>query len=585
MCAATWAPTCWPRAAAQPMRYVRSVCCFVRAGPGSHVSPFLWHQIIGAALCVGVIDTFHSNVGGGGFMLVRSVSPGNGSGSATDASSSSAERASGRGHAAYETIDFRESLPALGNSSIYSNNSDPHASTVGGLAVGVPGELRGWELLHQRHGKLPWADLFDGAIAIAEGGFRVPSQLSVEIAAYNETLCGIPYAREVYCPTGKAAQEHEIIKKPRYARTLRTLQAHGADAFYHGEIAVNTVAAAQAAGGILTLDDLANYTAVVRDANNISFANGSFNVFASVAPSSGSVVLSALATVDAIPRPSPNANVTLHRLIEATKFAYGERSELGDPAFTSNVTDIQKLFVSPKDAQRKAALINDSSVLPLDKYNPTSYLPATREWGTSELAAIDKDGNAVTLTTTVNLIWGSRVWTSDGILLNDEMDDFSQPGQNAFGYSASPANEPAAGKRPLSSISPTIAENAATGDVFFAIGSAGGSKIITANIINGFNLLSTEGRTNIQESLAQPRWHNQLSPATTQLEWADSNPPIPGWKGFSNQTAAFLQQVGHNVTYTAPGGSTAQGIQRFHNGTLLGGAEVRQLSARAAALS
>lgn len=506
-------------------------------------------------------------------MLVRSVPQG-----------SNTSAPGTRTNATYETIDFRESLPALGNSTIYSNNSNPHASTIGGLAVGVPGELRGWETLHDRHGKLPWATLFEQAIEIAEGGFRVPSQLGVEIQAYNATLCSIPLAREVYCPTGTAAKEGDIIKKPRYAQTLRTIQQQGADAFYKGEIAINTVAAAHAAGGILSFDDLANYTAIVREANNITFGNGSYNVFSSVAPSSGTVVLSALATIDAINTTAPDSNVTLHRLIESTKFAYGERTQLGDPAFVPNASYIQTLFVSPEDAARKAALINDTSVLPVAEYDPTSYLPASRESGTSELAAVDAEGNAVTLTTTVNLIWGSQVWTSDGILLNDEMDDFSVPGENSFGYAPSPANEPAAGKRPLSSISPTIAENATSGELFFAIGSAGGSKIITTNIINGYNLLSSTGEINVQQSLAQPRWHNQLSPPTTQLEWAESDPAIPGWTGFSNQTAAFLTQVGHNITYVAPGGSTAQGIQRFDNGTLLGGAEVRQLSARAAAL-
>ncbi len=481
-------------------------------------------------------------------------------------------------------IDFRETMPALGNETLYSNNSNPTASTIGGLAVGVPGELRGWEKLHKKHGRLPWADLFAPAIEIANGGFRVGSQLGVVIAQYAAKFtCADPLAAEVYCPNGTAVGEGEIIRKPRYAKTLQTIAHEGPDAFYSGAIATNTISAIRARGGIMTLADLANYTAIIRQPNQIEFTSSSgakYNVFSTVAPSSGNVVLSTLKVMDEFNKnkPSDNKDLNLHRLIEATKFGYSERASYGDPAFQSNVTSLQQKVISAGAAEYKQQAINDTGVLPLTSYNPQKYTILSDN-GTSQISVIDSNGSAVTLTTTVNLLWGSQVMTADGILLNNEMDDFSSPGSsNSFGYVPTAANYIEPGKRPLSSISPTIAEDAATGEIFFAIGSAGGSRIITANIINAYNLLHSDGAIDIQTSLAQPRWHDQLQPGTTLLEWAASSPVIPNWQGFNNQTAEYLRSVGHNVTYTGPGSSSANGVQRFKDGTLLAGREIRQLS-------
>lgn len=164
-----------------------------------------------------------------------------------------------------------------------------------------------------------------------------------------------------------------------------------------------------------------------------------------------------------------------------------------------------------------------------------------------------------------------------------EMDDFSSPGSsNSFGYAASAINFIKPGKRPLSSISPVIIEDLSTEKTSHAIASAGGSRIVTANIQNTFQALRGQ---DLQEAIARPRWHNQLQPATTQFEWADSNPKIPDWKGYDNSTVSFLAHLGHNVTFVAPGASTAQGAYRLEKDKLFAGAsEIRQLSAKSAAL-
>jgi len=263
------------------------------------------------------------------------------------------------------------------------------------------------------------------------------------------------------------------------------------------------------------------------------------------------------------------------------QFAYGERAEYGDPDYIKNVTRLEKQALSDDDIAKKRGLITDNSTHTGEYYDPQKYTVLT-DSGTSQLAALDNEGLSITLTTTVNLFWGSQIMTSDGIILNDELDDFSSPGlTNAFGYAPSSVNFIRPGKRPLSSISPVIIEDLGTGKTTHAIGSAGGSRIVTANIINTFNALQG---MDLQESLKMPRWHDQISPATTTFEWAASYPEIPGWKGYDNSTVAFLASLGHNVSWVAPGSSTAQGAYRTKQGLFKGASEIRQLAARSAAV-
>lgn len=165
-----------------------------------------------------------------------------------------------------------------------------------------------------------------------------------------------------------------------------------------------------------------------------------------------------------------------------SQFAYGERAEYGDPDFVKNVTKLEKRALSDADIAKKRSLITDNSTHPTEYYDPKRYTVLT-DSGTSQLAALDDDGLSITLTTTVNLFWGSQIMTSDGIILNDELDDFSSPGlTNAFGYTPSSVNFIRPFKRPLSSISPVIIEDLATNKTTHAFGSAGGSHIVTANM-------------------------------------------------------------------------------------------------------
>ncbi|KAJ6623712.1 gamma-glutamyltranspeptidase [Mycena sp. CBHHK59/15] len=502
--------------------------------------------IIATGLCVGVINAFHSGIGGGGFMIVRSPPV--------------------KKHAAtYETVDFREAMPALGNETMYSNNTNPTASTIGGLGVGVPGELRGWEMLHKRHGKLPWASLFQPAINLAENGYVVPKDLgdALSAASYPFLLTN-PLWAETYAPNGTLAVQGDVLYRKRYARTLSLIAKHGADYFYSGALAANTSAAAIAAGGILTPADLANYTAIIRAPRNITY--GRARIFSTVAPSSGTCVLSAL-NVFAPYASATETNETTHLLIQATKFAYGQRTNFGDPAFTANVTDLEALYLEEATAESIREILPHNTTYPAAYYDPSAY-QVLSDNGTSHMAAVDQWGGAVSLTTTVNLYWGSRVMTEDGIVLNDEMDDFSSPNvTNSFGFLPSPVNYIRPGKRPQSSISSSIAEDVQTGEILIATGSAGGSRIITATLQNLHNHLDLGKSANA--SVWTPRWHDQLG-ATTLFEGFGSafaaGGAALGMKQFGNGTIGWLAGRGYNVSGEDYTGSTSHVIVRGRDG-------------------
>ncbi|EIM86750.1 gamma-glutamyltranspeptidase [Stereum hirsutum FP-91666 SS1] len=493
--------------------------------------------IIATALCVGTIAAYHSGIGGGGFMIVRSQN--------------SSEHS-------YEMIDFRETMPGLGNETMYVDSNDTTASTVGGLAVGTPGEMRGWEMLHNRHGKLPWATLFQPAIKLAGEGFKVTVDLAAALSntSYPFLTTDSRWA-EIYAPNGSLLLENDTCYRKDYAKTLSTIAEQGPDAFYTGPIAENVTAAAQARGGILQMSDLANYSAILRTPSNITYRDR-YRIFSTIAPSSGSVVLSALKIFEGYSGGAepddPAINLTTHRLIEGTKFAYGQRTTFGDPAFTANVSELEQYYLQESTAAAVRAKISDNTTFAVEYYDPENYI-SLNDSGTSHMAAVDQWGNAVSLTTTVNFYWGSQVMTADGIILNDEMDDFSSPGQtNGFGFTASPINYIKPFKRPQSSISSSIAEDLHTGELVMATGSAGGSRIITATLQNLHHHL--DQHMTAYESVHQSRWHDQLS-GTTYFEIAAPN---LGIAGFSNATVAYLESMGYNVTYEDESGSTSHVI-------------------------
>ncbi|KAN0066428.1 hypothetical protein ACQY0O_000522 [Thecaphora frezii] len=525
--------------------------------------------IISASLCVGSTAAFHSGIGGGGFALVRHPP-----------SQGHKGPAEGEGERVV-MLDFRETMPHKGYERMFVNNADKNASLIGGLAVGVPGELKAWKALHDRYGKLAWKDLFQPAIELNKRGFHVHDQLALALdAKAYPFLCQEKYWKEVYCPNGTVKGSGDVIVRKRYAKALQHVANGGIDEFYRGELGHGIVDTVKRSKGILTASDLEGYEPVWRSTNSITFGpGGRYRIFSGVAPCSGNAVLSTLQTVDADSTFDYGRNLTTHRLIEATKFAYGERSQYGDPAFVTNVSEVQRSYLSPQHVAYKRALITNNATHDIGYYDPTNS-SILADSGTSQLTVVDSTGLTITLTTTINTYWGSRLMTRHGIILNNEMDDFSSPNStNFFGLAPSAANLIRPGKRPLSSISPLIVEDTESGELILATGSAGGSRIITAVIQLAHNVLHYG--LNLQDAIRQPRWHHQLSPNVASFEY--DNPRIQNFTGFDNSTVAFLHGLGHNVSWVATGSSTPQGVQRFPNGTYLAASEVRQLSARGAA--
>ncbi|KAI5860412.1 gamma-glutamyltranspeptidase [Durotheca rogersii] len=496
---------------------------------------------VGTQLCVGVVGMYHSGLGGGGFALIRD------------------------GGGAYTVVDYREAAPAAAHQDMYRGNV--RGSVQGGLAVGVPGELRGLERAHARFGALPWPAVVRPAARIARHGFAVSEDLvrymqyGLAMAGWNFLLEDPSWAQD-FAPNGTLVKLGDIMTRVRYAETLETVAEHGADVFYNGPIAEATIRHIQKHNGSMTLADMSGYAAIDRAAVNITYRG--FRLFSAGVPSSGAVCLSALKTMEGYDDADADAggrrNLTLHRFDEAMRFAYGARQALGDPAYVEGALALEASLVGAAHAAGVRARIRDDTTQPVENYNPArAYAPDSH--GTSHVSAADGAGLAVASTTTVNLLFGSLLVVPEtGVVLNDEMNDFSLPGvRNEFGYAPSPANYVRPGKRPLSSITPVIAEYLPSGPaaataslprLAAVVGAAGGSRIISATTQVLWRALASAASDAMARAVAEPRFHDQLMPDEVAFEW-----------GFDNATVAAMAARGHHVAWVREGNSAVQGIR------------------------
>ncbi|KAN0107880.1 gamma-glutamyltranspeptidase [Hyaloscypha variabilis] len=498
--------------------------------------------MVGTTLCVGVIGMVHSGIGGGGFMLVRD-SDGN-----------------------YEAIDFRETAPAAASEDMYNN--DVYGSVRGGLASGVPGDLRGLEYLHKKYGLLPWKAICNPAVHVARHGFRVTEDLVRYMDAghhHGAFLVEDPQWAMDFAPNGTLVGVGDMMTRKRYANTLEKIANNGASVFYEGELANYTVNAVQAAGGIMTLDDLQNFQVSIREPISITYKD--FTLHSCGVPSGGSIALSILNIIEKYDMSDPELrNLSYHRLNEAMRFSYGARSELGDPDFFGYMGGFEAQMLKQSTADRIRKRISDHHTYNVSHYSPVKYsLPENH--GTSHIVATDASGLSITLTSTVNLLWGSLLVVPEtGVIMNDEMNDFSIPGiTNEFGFIPSPINYIAPLKRPLSSISPIIVEHTSNRSLYIVIGAAGGSMIPTSTVQSIWHVLE-HGMT-LPEALRAPRMHDQLLPASTLFE-----------DTFDRDIAKSLGDKGHNVTFIGNYMASVQGVRRLWNGTFEAASEPRQLN-------
>ncbi|KAI8970606.1 gamma-glutamyltransferase [Pilobolus umbonatus] len=403
---------------------------------------------IASALCIGVMHNFAT----GGFMLIRSP------------------------NGTYDLIDFRERAGERATRDMFVE--DPSLAEIGGLAVAVPGELRGLELAHQRHGSLPWYDLVAPAIQLARDGFKATELLERRLKPEAIWMQSLPEWTDIYFQNGRMKKEGEIVKRPNLATTLERVAIEGADAFYTGDIARHLVDTVNANGGNLTMEDFASYKPLIRDTIH-TFYNGRKITTGSL-PTSGPVLLSILNLIERFQFTVEGRNeLNLQRLIEAFKFGYAFRTEMGDPDYLHNEERIDEI-ISKDYAARIRMNISDDQTHEPAYYNPK--FDHVDSHGTMTLSVVDENDGAVTLTSTVNLSFGSHVMDpTTGVILNNEMDDFSIPGTpNMFGLFPSAYNYIEPGKRPLSSITPVIVETDSKFEL--ALGGSGGSMIPTATL-------------------------------------------------------------------------------------------------------
>jgi gamma-glutamyltranspeptidase/glutathione hydrolase len=469
------------------------------------------------ALALGVVHPFASGIGGGGFAVVYVAK-----------------------EKKVYALDFRERAPAAirPDSFLRNGRADPALSASGGLAVAVPGEVRGLGELVRRWGALPFRKCVEPAQRLAAGGFPVSWRLAESFGQLAEKKTAPPGAAANAAVAAKADPvfetvfEHFLVgkllttsdrwKRPDLAWTLARLRAGGADAFYKGEIGAAIVKAVKDSGGVMTAEDLTAYTST--DRAPLEGAYRGLRVFSMPPSSSGGVVLIETLGIlsarypgaAALAKLGRNSSAYVHVLAEAFKHGFADRArQLGDTDFVT--VDLAHLS-SAAYHRELAARIKDDGVQPRDSYGMPGGPPALhRDSGTTHLCVIDAEGNAVSLTTTVNLGFGARVVAGKtGILLNDQMDDFSlEPGvPNAFGLVGSTQNAVAPRKRPLSSMTPTIVLD---GDrVKMTAGAAGGPTIITATAQVLINVL--DFGLDVQAAVSSPRVHDQWMPEVLTIE-------------------------------------------------------------------
>ncbi|GAB6033707.1 Gamma-glutamyltranspeptidase 1 [Chamberlinius hualienensis] len=465
---------------------------------------------IAATICLSVVDIHHTGLSGGFFMTVYN-----------------------RANKTSQVIDARENAPAAANINMYQSNRT--LSSKGILSVAVPGLIKGLSVAHQLYGRLNWSQLVSPSVALCENGFEVGTSLASKLQSQKDEVTA-SNMRSIFInkATGDVWNKKDILKQPILGKTLRLLAENGPEEFYSGLTALNLVQDIQSLNGTITLDDLQNYQVKVKKPITIVFKND-LKLYSVPPPGSGALVaffLNVLETFNLSMNSLDDSVLTYHRIIETIKFMYARRKYMADPNFI-NQQDMVDNLLDKNYAQMIRDLIKNNSTFERKYYSEDEEIvDSSADHGTSHVSIIAANGDAVSITSTINSGFGAKVMsTSTGIILNNEMDDFSSLDIiNNYGVQPFKENYIEPGKRPVSSMCPLIVVNEA-GDVVFVSGAAGGPRITSSTAYTMLRHLWLN--ESLVEATDQARIHVLLE-KIVEIEDGMAQPVISQLKSFGH---------------------------------------------------
>jgi gamma-glutamyltranspeptidase/glutathione hydrolase len=504
---------------------------------------------VDAAVAVGfalaVTHPFAGNIGGGGYMLIRMAD----------------------GKTTF--IDFRERAPEKSSRNMFldAKGELTRDSVEGWRSSGVPGTVRGFEIAVNKYGTRKWAENMAPAVELASKGFPVSYALAEGLKG-SKSLAASPESKRIFQKNGAFYDVGDTLVQPELAQTLDRIAKHGPAEFYEGETARRFAEEMATHGGIMSLADLRNYKAIERTPLTGNYRN--YTIVTAPPSSSGGIALLEMLGIlegTGYEKGGAGSASAIHYVAEAMRRAYADRNEyVGDPDFVK--VPIAGLL-DPAYLAKLRASIDPERATPSDQVRPGRPV-GSEQMETTHFSVVDADGNAVAVTYTLNGGYGNGITVPRlGFLLNNEMDDFSaKPGtQNMFGLVQGEANAIAPGKRPLSSMTPTMVLK--DGTLFMTVGAPGGGRISTAVLQVILNVI--DFGMNVQDAIDAPRFHHQWQPDTLSLE-----------RGISPDTVALLKSRGYAVDY-APGVVLAQVASIVSDGGWLhGGSDGRSAAGKAA---
>jgi len=492
---------------------------------------------VAVAAALAVVEPYSSGIGGGGFFLLH------------------------RSHDRHEVmVDARETAPAAAHPYLYVDDTGraiPRASLDGARAAGIPGLPAGLAHLAGRYGRLPLSQSLAPAIALARDGFPIDARFAGIARLSAARLQRDPRTAAVFMPDGRPPDAGDRLRQPALAATLEQLARHGHAGFYSGPVAAELVDSVRAGGGIWQAQDLADYAVVERPPMRIAFRD--MTITAASLPSSGGVVIAqSLGMLDRFGTFDPRTPDGAHLVTEALRRSFDDRSRwLGDPAF--DPVPLARLL-SGRHLEARGLDIDPRQATPSSRLGAGRTAPEGTD--TTHFSVVDREGNRVAATLTINTLFGSGfIAGGTGVLLNNEMDDFALPGEqpNTYGLVGRGANLIQPGKRPLSSMTPMFVE---ASDGVYVLGTPGGSRIISMLLLAILDIASPcpPCPPAPADLVARPRFHHQFTPDRIEVEpeafpdaWtgalrARGHPVQPARRAWGNMQLVFVDRERGEVT-------------------------------------